>query len=112
MESTDFEITSHHRTVTELVSSTKRALSTAETEGSISDWLKAIETSIKVNDYAGKEMVRSRLRRHLLEAANVLAGTYAGCEEVELGEWASGATEDTLGNRAQEFLNLHKSLFA
>ena len=56
MESTDFEITSHHRTVTELVSSTKRALSTAEGEGSISDWLKAIETSIKSMSMQAKSL--------------------------------------------------------
>ncbi len=112
MESTAFEVATHHRNVTELVASTKRALTTAENDGSINDWLKAIETSIRVNDYAGKELVRSRLRRHLLEAANVLAGNYDGLEEVELGEWAAGATEATLSVKAQELLTLHRSLFA
>ena len=112
MKSTDFVIEAHHRNVTELVASTKRALSTAENDGSINDWLKAIDASIKVQDYAGKEMVRCQLRRHLLEAANVLAGTYDGLEEVELGEWANGATESTLNQRAQELLTLHRSLFA
>ena len=112
MEMAAFEAEAHHRSVTELVASTKRALKTAENDGSIGDWLKAIETSIKVNDYAGKELVRCRLRRHLLEAANVLAGKYDGQEEVELGEWATGATPETLSLKAQELLSLHKSMFA
>ena len=111
MESTAFEIEQHRRCVTDLVGSAKRALEHAEQEGSTNDWLKAIDTAIKVQDFAGKELVRCRLRKHLLEAANVLAGNYAGEEEVTLGEWASGATEETLNQRATEFLSLHRPLY-
>ena len=68
--------------------------------------------SLEVPDYADREIVRSRLRRHLLEVANVLAGTYDGQENVELGKWASGATEQTLHQHAAEFLTLHKSVFS
>ena len=75
MESTEFELETHNRQVSETVASARRALQTAEEQGSLSDWLKALETTLKVLDYAGRELVRSRLRRYLLEAANVLAGT-------------------------------------
>lgn len=67
---------------------------------------------MEVSDYAGRGLVLSRLRRHLLEAANVLAETYDGRENVELGEWASDATEQTLHQHAAEFLTLHKSVFS
>ena len=112
LESTDFELETHNRQVSETVASARRALKTAEEQGSLPDWLKALETTLKVSDYAGRELVRSRLRRHLLEAANVLAGTYDGQENVELSEWANGATEQTLHQHAAEFLTLHKSVFS
>ena len=112
MKSTDFELETHYRQVTETVASAKRALATAEEQGSLNDWLKALETSLKVSDFAGRELVRSRLRGHLLEAANVLAGVYEGRDNVDLGDWASGATEQTLGQRAAEFLTLHKSVWS
>jgi len=111
MDSTDFEIEQHYRSVVETVASAKRALATAEAEGSLNDWNRALETSLKVSDFAGRELVRSRLRRQLLEAANVLAGTYDGQEEVELGDWATGATEQTVHQHAADFLNLHRSVF-
>ena len=47
-----------------------------------------------------------------LRAANVLAGTYDGQNYVELGDWATGATEQTLHQHAAEFLTLHKSVFS
>ncbi len=112
MTSTDFEVEQHVRNVAETVASAKRALATAEEQGTLRDWLNALETSLKVSDYAGRELVRSRLRRHLLEAANVLAGVYDGQDEVDLGEWANGATEQTLHQHAAEFLTLHKSVFS
>ena len=111
VESTDFEIEQHYRSVVETVASAKRALANAEQDGSLNDWNRALETSLKVSDFAGRELVRSRLRRHLLEASNVLAGVYNGQESVELGDWANGATEQTLGQRAAEFLTLHKSVW-
>ena len=109
---TDFELAKHQRQLVETVASARRALAEAEERGDLSNWLKALETTLKVSDFAGRELVRSRLRRHLLEAANVLAGTYDGQENVELGEWATGATEQTLHKHAAEFLTLHKSVFA
>ena len=112
MESTDFELETHQRQVAETVASARRALAEAEERGDLSNWLKALETTLKVSDFAGRELVRLRLRRHLLEAANVLAGTYDGQENVELGDWATGATEQTLHKQAAEFLTLHKSVFA
>ena len=111
MESTDFELETHNRQVSETVASARRALQTAEDQGSLLDWLKALEASLKVSDYAGRELVRSRLRRHLLEAANVLAGVYDGQDNVDLGDWANGATEKSLHQHAAEFLTLHKSVF-
>ncbi len=111
MTSTDFEVEQHVRNVAETVASAKRALATAE-EGTLRDWLNALETTLKVSDYAGRELVRSRLRRHLLEAANVLAGVYDGQDDVDLGDWANGATEQTLHQHASDFLTLHKSVFS
>lgn len=112
MDSTNFEIEQHYRQVAETVASANRALTAAEEQGTLNDWLKALETSLKVSDFAGRELVRSRLRSHLLEAANVLAGAYDGLGKVDLGEWASGATERSLGQRAAEFLTLHKSVWS
>ena len=85
MESTDFELETHNRQVSETVASARRALAEAEERGDLSNWLKALDTSLKVSEFAGRELVRSRLRRHLLEAANVLAGIYDGQDNVELG---------------------------
>ena len=70
VESTDFELETHNRQVSETVASARRALKTAEEHGSLPDWLKAPETTLKMSDYAGRELVRFRLRKHLLEAAN------------------------------------------
>ena len=42
----------------------------------------------------------------------MLAGTYDGQNYVELGDWATGATEQTLHQHAAEFLTLHKSVFS
>ena len=112
MTSTDFEVEQHFRNVSETVASARRALAEAEERGDLTNWLKALETTLKVSDYAGRELVRSRLRRNLLEAANVLAGTYDGLDDVELGDWATGATEQTLHKHAAEFLTLHKSVFS
>ena len=112
MESTDFELETQNRQVSETVASARRALTEAEERGDLTNWLKALETTLKVSDYAGRELVRSRLRRHLLEAANVFAGVYDGQDNVDLGDWASGATEQTLGQRAAEFLTLHRSVWS
>lgn len=112
MDSTNFEVEQHYRQVAETVASAKRALAAAEEQGTLNDWLKALETSLKVSDFAGRELVRSRLRRHLQEAANVLAGVYEGQDNVDLSDWAIGATEQSLGQRAAEFLTLHKSVWS
>lgn len=108
----DFELAKHQQQLVDTVASTRRALAEAEERGDLSNWLKALETSLKVSDYAGRELVRSRLRRHLLEAAEVLSGTYDDLDEVELGDWANGATEQNLHQHAAEFLTLHKSVFS
>ena len=112
MESTDFELETHNRQLAETVASARRALAEAEERGDLTNWLKALETTLKVSDFAGRELVRSRLRRHLLEAANVLSGTYDNCDNVDLGDWANGATEQTLHQHAADFLTLHKSVFS
>ena len=109
---TDFELAKHQRQLVETVASAERALAEAEERGDLHCWLKALETSLKVSDFAGRELVRSRLRRHLVEAADVLSGRFDDSDNVELGEWANGATETTMKQHAAEFLTLHKSVFA
>ena len=48
VESTDFELETHNRQVSETVASARRALKTAEEQDSLPDWLKALETTLKV----------------------------------------------------------------
>lgn len=90
--------------------SAKCLLETAEESGSLKDWNEAIKTSLSVQDVAGRELIRSRLRLYLMEAANILSGAYDGQDDVVLGAWADGATEETLHERAHAYFELHKNM--
>lgn len=90
--------------------SAKNLLETAEDSGSLKDWNEAIKTSLAVQDIAGRELIRSRLRLYLMEAANVLSGAYDGMHDVELGAWADGCSEEDLHSRAQAYFELHKNM--
>ena len=94
----------------QISNSAKNLLETAEEQGSLRDWNEAIKTSLAVQDVAGRELIRSRLRLYLMEAANVLSGALDGQEDVELGAWADGCDESNIHERAQAFIELHKGM--
>jgi hypothetical protein len=86
-------------------------LKVAETSADLSSWARAIEVSIKLQEHIGKEIVRSRARLALAEAANVLSGAYKGHEDVELGQWAEGCDEETIHSRAEAVLATNKGMY-
>ena len=111
--STQHQLTveAHYRQTARLVEASQRALEQAEQTGSVRDFLSAVEVAAKVQDFAGKELVRYRVRKTLVEAAGVLAGEYDGQENVELGSWSDGASADAVPARAAEVLNKHAGLY-
>lgn len=86
-------------------------LKVAETSADLASWTKAIEVSIKLQEHIGREIVRSRARLALAEAANVISGAYRGHEGVELGQWAEGCDEETIHDRAEAVLASNKGLY-
>ena len=107
----DLTIESHYRHTAAIVDSCKRALATAEEQGSLRDWLQAVDVSAKIQDFAGRELVRYRVRKTLVEAAGVLSGEYDGQEAVELSSWADGVSPDDIAERAQEVLDANAGLY-
>lgn len=110
MNPTHLTVEQHFRFSTEIVQSAKRALSNAEESGSIKDHLEALKASVMVQDFAGREIIRYRLRRSLAEASSIIAGDYEGQEDVELGNWADGYSVEDITDRAHEFVAQHKDL--
>ena len=104
------EVEGHIREMKMLAQNAGELLITAKNEGSIKDWNDALKTALVVHERAGKELVRNRLLIYLMEAANVLSGSYDDQEEVELGAWADGADENTIHERAQSFIRLHQGM--
>ena len=111
MKMTDLTIEAHYRQTAAIVDSCKRALSTAEEQGSLRDWLQAVDVSAKIQDFAGRELVRYRVRKTLCEAAGVLSGEFDGQENVQLGSWADGVSPDDIAERAQEMLDANAGLY-
>ena len=111
MNPSDLTIEAHYRQTAAIVDSCKRALETAEEQGSLRDWLQAVDTSAKIQDFAGRELVRYRVRKTLCEAAGVLSGEFDGQENVTLGSWADGISPDDIAERAQEILDANEGLF-
>ena len=108
---TDLTIEAHYRQTSEIVHSAKRALATAEEQGSMRDWLQAIDVAAKVQDFAGRELVRYRVRKTIVEAAGVLSGEFDGQEDVQLGAWSDGCSPDEIADRAQEVLEANQGLY-
>ena len=106
----NFEVEAHIRRMANISRSAASLLEQAEENGSLRDWNEAIKTSLQVQDVAGRELIRSRLRLYLMEAANVLSGGFDDQEDVELGAWADGCDEHTIHDRARQFIELHKGM--
>ncbi len=107
---THLSVEQHFRFSTQIVQSAQRALSVAEESGSIKDHLDALKTSALIQDFAGRELIRYKIRRSLAEASSILAGDYDGQTNVQLGNWADNATEDDITERAREFIAQNKDL--
>jgi hypothetical protein len=112
MNPTHLTIEQHFRFSTQIVQSAQRALDQAEETGSTKDWLDALKTSVMIQDFAGRELIRYRLRRSLAEAASVINGDYDGQEDVSLGSWSDGCSTDDITDRAHDFVNQHKDLIS
>lgn len=111
MNMTELTIEAHYRFTAGIVDASKDALVLAKDQGSIADYLKAIEVATKVQEFAGKELIRYRVRKTLAEAAGVLSGEFDGQEGVSLGSWSDGCPEDQIASRAQEVLDNHAGLY-
>ena len=78
-----------------------------------SDRAKAILTARDIHDYAKKDEVREHVRRACLEASRYLSGGYEGQEEVNLGSWAEGCSdEEALREKAEAVLYANRSVFS
>ena len=105
-------IEQHYRFSADITNHMKRALDLAESQGSLGDWLKAIETSIKVQEFAGKELVRYRLRKSIIECASLLAGEMDGQENLSLGCWADSCMDaDEVTAKAESIIQSHRELY-
>ncbi|MDB4336931.1 hypothetical protein OAA10_00300 [bacterium] len=111
MNMTELTIEAHYRYTAGIVDASKDALVLAKDQGSIADYLKAIEVATKVQEFAGKELIRYRLRKTLSEAAGVLCGEFDGQDGVSLGAWSDGCSEDDIPKRAQDVLDNHVGLY-
>lgn len=111
MNPSDLTIEAHYRQTAAIVNSCKRALATAEEQGSLRDWLQAVDVSAKIQDFAGRELVRYRVRKTLCEAAGVLSGEFDGQENVKLASWADGVSSEDIAARAQEVLDANAGLY-
>lgn len=105
------ELNDHHNDLVDITKKARHALEVASKEGSVRDYLSAIDQALKVHEYVGKEMIRRRIRPHIIEASNILAGAYAGQEDVELGAWATGCDEETINERAELVLSTNKGMY-
>ena len=105
------EVADHNQDLRLIVERMRDALELASKEGSVRDFLSAIDQAMKTHEYVGKEMIRRRVRPHIIEASNVLAGVYEGEEKVELGSWAVGCTEETINTRAEQVLAMNKGIY-
>ena len=111
MNPANLETAEHFQDLRLIVEKTRDALELASKEGTVRDYLAAIDQALKTHEYVGKEMVRRRVRPHVIEASNVLGGVYEGQEDVELGSWAVGCTEETINQRAEQVLVMNKGLY-
>ncbi len=109
---THLSVDTHFRTTTAIVNSALRALEQAEQTGSTRDWLDALTTAVGVQDFAGKELIKHRIRQQVIQAAAVLNGEFDGQEDVELGSWSDGCSPDDITDRALEMLQNHPSLWS
>lgn len=105
------EVSDHYNDLINITKKSRHALETAASEGSVRDYLAAIDQALKVHEYVGKEMIRRRIRPHIIEASNILAGAYEGQEDVELGAWASGCDEESIHERAETILTTNKGMY-
>ena len=101
----------HYRFTTELVESARELLEVSKDTGSLNDWKQAIEVCIKAQEFSGKEIVRYRLRKTLVECASVVNGDFDGQTDVALGAWSDGYSADEVPAKALELIELHRSNF-
>ena len=105
VESTGFELETHHRQVADHRGVRRSERWQRQRNGAIlnGDWLKALETTLKVSDFALEgSLVRCKTPAdYLLEAANVLAGVYDGQVNVDLGDWAEWSNRTDAGSKSR-----------
>ena len=112
MNTAQLTLENHYRFTGHIVDSAKDLLLEAKENGTLADWNRALETCIRVQDFAGRELLRYRVRKQLLECCSVVNGEFDGMEEVELGSWADNHEDSEIPNRAQELIELHRNLYA
>lgn len=111
MNSAELTLENHYRFTNEIVNSARELLQVSKETGSLNDWKQAIETCIKAQEFSGKEIVRYRVRKTLVEAASVLNGDYDGQKDVNLGGWSDGSSIEEVPEKAMALLELHRGSY-
>ena len=109
---TQLSVENHFRFSTEITKSAQRALEQAEETGDTRAWLDALKTAVMVQEFGGRELIRYKVRKQVIEAAAVLNGEFDGQEEVSLGTWADGYSADDITDRASEIIENHRALYS
>jgi len=111
MNSAELTLENHYRFTNEIVNSARELLEVSKGTGSLNDWKQAIETCLKAQEFSGKEIVRYRLRKTLVECASVVNGDFDGQDDVNLGAWSDGHSAEEVPARALELIELHRSIY-
>jgi len=105
-------IENHYRFTGQIVDASKQLLNQAKESGSLLDFTKAIETCVKTQEYAGRELLRYRVRKTLVEATCVINGDFDGQTNVKLGTWSDGLSEEEIPLKAEALIELHRSVYS
>ena len=106
---THLSLEAHFRFSTQIAATAKRTLEAAEETGDTRMVLEALKTAIAVQEFAGKELSKYKIRKQVIEAASCLNGDFDNKENVELGSWSDGHENDITA-RAQEIIETYKGL--
>lgn len=105
-------IENHYRFTGRIVEASEELLKQAKESGSLLDFSKAIETCLKTQEFAGRELLRYRVRKTLVEATCVINGDYDGQTDVKLGTWSDGLSEDEVSLKAESLIELHRGVYS
>jgi len=115
MDFGELELQQHYLRGQKITTAAENLLKDAEEQGSVKDRAEAIKVAVMAQEHAGKELLRYRIRKYLLQASNILSGDYEAAGDdvaIDIGPWAGqwGGNTEILAERAREMIERHRQM--